>query len=295
MKAHVYRVNLLVVLIAAAIGPWGAAASAAVNVTLDLAVRYQTIRGWGAASGSPAWASQSLREAVVREAVHELGLTRLRLELPSGNRSDTTAWEQPNDDWDPLHINWPAFNTAAVDQRVTEMVLPFKKAVEANGAPFNLYVSPSFFNSGSSGAAPAWLQNNPGEYAEFALAALLYLRDTHGIAADYYCILNEAGNDNSFSAAVVAEMIKALGPRLEAAGLSTRIQFPESVNAQAAWNSYIQNVQGDDDVWRYIGCLSYHLYGTNDPYRSQIGSLGASLGLPTAQTEFMDLTRMALP
>jgi hypothetical protein len=231
-----------------------------------------------------------LREAVVREAVNELGLTRLRLELPSGNRSDTTAWEQANDDWDPLHINWPAFNTAAVDQRVTQMVLPFKKGVEANGEPFNLYVSPSLFNSGSSGAAPAWLLNNPGEYAEFALAVLLHLKNTHGIEADYYCILNEAGNDNPFNASVVAEMIKALGPRLQAASLSTRIQFPESVNAQTAWNNYIQNVPGDDDVWRYIGCLSYHLYGTNDPYRGHIGSLGASLDLPTAQTEFMDLT-----
>ncbi len=290
MKAHVCCGSLLAVFIAAAVGASGAAARAAVNITLDPAVRYQTIRGWGAASGSPPWASPLLREAVVREAVNELGLTRLRLELPSGNRSDTTAWEQANDDWDPLHINWPAFNTAALDQRVTQMVLPFKQAVEANGEPFNLYVSPSLFNSGSSGAAPAWLLNNPGEYAEFALAVLLYLKNTHGIEADYYCILNEAGNDNPFNAAVVAEMIKALGPRLQAEGLSTRIQFPESVNAQTAWNSYLQKVQGDDDVWRYIGCLSYHLYGTNDPYRSQIGSLGASLGLPTAQTEFMDLT-----
>jgi len=290
MKAHVRCGSLLPILIAAAVGAWGTAARAAVNITLDPAARYQTIRGWGAASGSPPWASPLLREAVVREAVNELGLTRLRLELPSGNRSDTTAWEQPNDDWDPLHINWPAFNTAAMDRRVTEMVLPFKKAVEANGEPFNLYVSPSFFNGGSSGAAPAWLLNNPGEYAEFALAVLLYLKNTHGIEADYYCILNEAGNDNSFNASVVAEMIKALGPRWQAAGLSTRIQFPESVNAQAAWNNYIQKIPGDDDVWRYIGCLSYHLYGTNDPYRSQIGRLGVSLGLPTAQTEFMDLT-----
>jgi len=290
MKAYIRQVNLLAVLIAAIVGPSGTAARATVNVTLDPAVQYQTIRGWGAASGSPSWASPLLREAVVHEAVNELGLTRLRLELPSGNRSDTKPWEQPNDDWDALHINWPGFNTADMNERVTEMVLPFKRAVEANGEPFNLYVSPSLFDGGSSGAAPTWLLNNPGEYAEFALAVLLYLKDTHGIEADYYCILNEAGNNNPFNASVVAEMIKALGPRLQAAGLSTTIQFPESVNAQTAWSSYIQNVQGDDDVWRYIGCLSYHLYGTNDPYRSQIGSLGASLGLPTAQTEFMDLT-----
>jgi len=269
---------------------YAATTLADVTVTLDPAVRYQTILGWGAASSSPPWVSQRLRDAVIREAVNELGLTRLRLELPSGNRSDTTAWEEQNDDWDPLHINWPAFNTADADKRIAETVIPFKQAVEANGEPFNLYVSPSLFDAGSSGAAPAWLLNNPGEYAEFALAYLLNLRDVHGIEADFYCILNEAGNNNPFNASVVAGMIKTLGPRLQAAGFPTRIQFPESISAQTAWDSYIQNVKADDEVWRHVGCLSYHLYGTNDPYRSYIRDLGLSLDLPTAQTEFMDLT-----
>jgi len=289
INPHIRYRNRLAVLVFVAAIAWGAAASADVNVTLDPAVQYQTILSWGAASWSPLWVSQSLREALIREAVNELGLTRLRLELPSGNRSDTTAWEQQNDDWDPMNINWPAFNTADVDEHITQIVLPFKQAVEANGDPFNIYVSPSLFDGGSSGAAPAWLLNNPGEYAEFALAFLLNLKNVHGIEADFYCILNEAGNNNPFNASVVAEMIKTLGPALEAAGLSTRIQFPESVNAQAAWNNYIQYVTGDDDVWPYVGCLSYHLYGTNDPYRSYIRDLGVSLDLPTAQTEYMNL------
>ena len=260
----------------------------AVEVTLNPAVRYQTILGWGAASSSPAWVSQSLREALIHEAVNELGLTRLRLELQSGNRSNTRPWEQENDDWDPTNINWPAFNTNDADERITEMVIPFKQAVEANGDPFNIYVSPSLFNGGSSGAAPVWLLNNPGEYAEFALAYLLNLK-AHGIEADFYCILNEAGNSNPFNASVVAQMIKTLGPQLEAAGLSTRIQFPESISAQVAWNNYIQNVTGDEDVWPYVECLSYHLYGTNDPFRSYIRDLGVSLDVPTAQTEYMNL------
>lgn len=265
-------------------------ASADVDVTLYPAIQHQTILGWGASSSSPPWASQLLRDAVIREAVNELGLTRLRLELPSGNRSDTAAWELQNDDWDPNHINWAAFNIAGADKRITEMVIPFKRAVEANGEPFNIYVSPSLFNGGSSGAAPEWLLNNPGEYAEFALAFLLNLKNTHGIDADFYCILNEAGNNNPFNASVVAQMIKTLAPKLQEAGLSTRIQFPESVNARTAWNNYIQNVIDDDEMWRYVGCLSYHLYGTNDPYRSYIRDLGMSMSLPTAQTEYMDLT-----
>jgi len=268
---------------------YGANALAEVSVTVDPAIQYQTILGWGAASASPPWTSQLQRNSLIEEAVNELGLTRLRLELPSGNRSDIKAWEWENDDWDPLNINWSAFNISAADKRITEMVVPFKQRVEANGEPFNIYVSPSLFDTGSSGAAPTWLLNNPGEYAEFALAYLLNLKDTHGIEADFYCILNEAGNHNPFDARVVAEMIKTLGPRLAAAGLSTRIQFPESINARVAWNNYIQNVMGDEEMWQYVGCLSYHLYGTNDPYRTYIRDLGISRGLPTAQTEFMNL------
>lgn len=287
MKSQIPQKNLYTVLTIAIIMLCVTAASA-VEVTLDSAVQYQTILGWGAASYSPPWVSQSLREALIREAVNELGLTRLRLELPSGNRSDTTPWEAQNDDWDPMNINWPGFNTADADERITEMVVPFKQAVEANGDPFNIYVSPSLFNGGSSGAAPGWLLNNPGEYAEFALAYLLNLK-AHGVDADLYCILNEAGNNNPFNASVVAQMIKTLGPQLGAAGLSTRIQFPESINARTAWNNYIQNVMDDNDVWPYVGCLSYHLYGTNDPFRSYIRDLGVSLGLPTAQTEYMNL------
>jgi O-glycosyl hydrolase len=288
MKSQIPQRNLFAVLTIATIMSFTAIASG-VEVTLDPDVQYQTILGWGAASWSPPWVSQSLREALIRDAVNELGLTRLRLELPSGNGTEARAWEWPNDDWDPLTINWSAFNTADADRRIAEMVVPFKQAVEANGDPFNIYVSPSLFNGGSSGAAPVWLLNNPGEYAEFALAYLLNLKNTFGIEADFYCILNEAGNNNPYNASVVAQMIKTLGPQLEATGFSTRIEFPESINAQTAWNNYIQNVMSDEDVWPYVGCLSYHLYGTNDPFRSYIRDLGVSLDVPTAQTEYMNL------
>jgi O-glycosyl hydrolase len=289
MKSQIPHRYCLIIYLLVTVVLYSASASADVEVTLYPAVQHQTILGWGAASWSPPWVKQSLREALIRDAVKELGLTRLRLELPSGNGADARAWEWLNDDWDPLTTNWSAFNTSAADGRIAEMIVPFKEAVEANGDPFNLYVSPSLFNGGSSGAAPVWLLNNPGEYAEFALSYLLNLKNTFGIEADFYCILNEAGNNNPFNASVVARMIKTLGPMLQAAGFSTQIEFPESISAQVAWNSYIQNVMGDEDVWPYIGCLSYHLYGTNDPYRSYIRDLGISLDLPTAQTEYMNL------
>jgi len=264
-------------------------AQGAVTVTIDPATRYQTILGWGAMP--PGWIEvpqASLREQFCREAVDEWGLTRLRLEPPSGNRSSERRWEWLNDNGDPEEVNWAALNTAALDKQVIEWVVPFKQRVEARGEPFNLYVSPSFFNSGSSGEVPAWLLHSPGEYAEFATTLLLRLKNTHGITADYYCILNEAGNNNPFTAAVVGEMIRTLGPKLEALGLETKIQFPECINANTSW-SYIQALQGDADIWPHIGLLSYHLYGGNSA-RPSIRDFALAKGLPTAQTEYMGLT-----
>ena len=268
-----------------------ASAWADVTITVDPNTQYQTIQGWGAiANGEDI--PQYLREQIVDTAVNDYGLTRLRLEPPGGNSLVSPRWEWLNDNADPDVINWSAFNTSVWDQKITAWVLPFKQRVDANGDPFNLYVSPSFFDGGSTGTAPAWLLNSPGEYAEFATSLLLYLKNTYGITADYYCILNEAGNNNTWSASVVGKMIKTLGPKLQALGLATKIQFPECVNADSTW-SYIQTLQNDADVWPYVGLISYHLYGSNT-HRPDVYSFAQSKGLPTAMTEYMSETTQHL-
>ena len=84
-------------------------------------------------------------------------------------------------------------------------------------------------------------------------------------------------------------MITVLGPKLQPLGLTTRIQFPEAVSANTSW-SFINALKNDPVIWPYIGLLSYHLYGTNDPYRANIRDFGLARGIPTGQTEYMSLT-----
>ncbi len=259
-----------------------------VTVTIKPDVRYQTVLGWGK---STPWlaAPQMLRDQVLDRAVNDLGLTRLRLEAPSGNRTTHRNWEWLNDNGDPDDINWEAFSTEALDTMVACWVVPFKQRVEANGDPFNIYVSPSFFNGGSSGIVPEWLLRSPGEYAEWATALLLRLRDKYGVIADYYCICNEAGNNNKFSPEVVGRMIRTLGPRLQQLGLPTTIEFPESINAHVAWR-YIEALRDDPEVWKHVGVLAYHWYGKdNQSAMPRIRDFALERGLPTAQTEFMRL------
>jgi len=275
---------LLLFLLVAGLFPFRAGGE---QVDVDTSSRYQTILGWGATAPG-IYAHPLLRDQVVEVAVNLLGLTRLRLEAPSGNRSNLRRWEWLNDDGDPFHFNWPAFETKGLDERVEFWVLPFKRAVEGRGEPFSIYVSPSFFDHGSSGEVPSWLLHSPGEYAEYAASILVHLKRRFGLDVDFYCICNEAGNDNKFSPEVLRRTIPVVGMFLERLGLRTKIQFPECVSANESWR-YIEALRGDPQMWRYVGLISYHLYGGNEA-RPKIRDFARGIGLPTAQTEFMGLT-----
>jgi hypothetical protein len=265
-----------------------AAAQQAVTVTVDPSAGYQTILGWGKTTP---WlpAEPMLRDQCVERAVNDLGINRLRFEGLCGNSTRRRSWEWLNDNGDPFRIDWQGFNTQALDARAAEWLVPWKQAVEARGEPFNVYVSPSFFRGGSSGDVPSWLLENPDEYAEWALALLLRLRDVHGITADYYSICNEAGNNNAFTPRVVGTMIKALMPRLRRHGFATRVQFPESINVGTAMR-YIDALRNDPEVWQWIGLIAYHWYGTKPEQLPPLRDFAWQRGLPTAQTEFMNLT-----
>jgi hypothetical protein len=260
----------------------------AANVTIDTNVKYQTIMGYGSASWYPERISSEYRDEIIREYVFDMGINRLRLEIPGGNKSNTRRWEWLNDDDDPYHFNWENFNTKDFDKHIEEVIVPYRDYLQSIGKKLDLYVSPSYFEGGSTGGALAWLINSPAEYAEHALSLLIHLKEKYNIEADFYCILNEAGNNNAFTAKVVADMIRELGPRMREAGLKTMIQFPESISASVAWN-YIQSTKNDPDIWQYIGLISYHLYGTNDPFRDSIRVFAEQKGIPTAQTEYMSL------
>lgn len=266
-----------------------AASLEAATVTLDPSVTYQTIRGW---SCNPSYlrGSAQQREQVIAEAVDNLGLTRMRWQQPNGNRSNMRRWELVNDNGDPDNADMSKLNTADADKFVQGYVLPFKRRVEANGDPFELWLSPSFFDGGSTGSVPAFLLHSPGEYAEYATSFIRYLRDKYGIETAHYAICNEAGNNNAFRPAVVAEMTKVLGARMAALGLPTKGQFSDGINARVTWN-YIQAAKDDPEVWKYVDVLSYHWYGgNNQEWMARIRDFATQKGMDTAQSEFMHLT-----
>jgi hypothetical protein len=269
--------------------------SAQDTVAINSAVQYQTIKGWGGTGGQNTQFEGTppyLINQIIDVSVNDLGLTGLRYECYQGSYSQSygmcRSWEWQNDNGSPDTTLWSAFDTTAVDNYMQNLFVPWKNAVIARGDPFTFYESPSWYVGGSTGDIPAFLRYSPAEYSEYLISNLLYLKNKYGLTADYVTICNEAGNGNVFTPQLVDTMIQTVGKRLAASGLPTTIQFPECVSAQTSW-TYIQSVLSDPTIWPYIKCLSYHLYGTNDPYRSEINSFAQSKGIPTAQTEYVGL------
>lgn len=252
-----------------------------VNVNIKQEIQYQTILGWGSPCGI-FWIPDNIIDEIIEELVNGLGLNRIRCEI------SRREWEDVfNDDGNLYNIKWNAFKTDRTDAFVKKIKIPFKKRVEAKGEHFSLYISPSFFDIGSFGSIPAYLFYSPYEYTEWAIAMLIYLRDKYGIVPDFYCICNEAGNNNLFTSFITAKIAKVLAEKLKEMNFKTKIQFPECVNADTSWN-WIKAVENDKELWNCVGLVSYHLYGNNSE-KEKIRDFAWKTGLPTGQTEFMGL------
>src|SRR4051812_21479008 len=137
-----------------------ARSSRAVDIQVDTATKYQTMAGWEAIlSGfevaeagnmySSAWVQQAPK--IMSYLVNEMGINRVRVELPSGfeNPGDYFAdfqagkldydgmkahfYEKINDNDDPNAANASGFHFGLADFRIENELLPIKNAVEANG------------------------------------------------------------------------------------------------------------------------------------------------------------------
>ena len=273
-----------------------ASTASAGSVTLNTNTQYQTIRGWTGVLGSdqPSFQTQQL----VKRGVNELGLTAARLDGPNnGVFPSGHSWVFRIDGTNPSRTNWASFDTmpgvqystnmsgaGGCDESMAQWVVPMKQLVEANGDPFTLVNNPSFYYGGSTCTMPNWMQYNYGEYAEYLVSYDEYLLHRYGVMPTYDTIINEAGNGNAMTPFLEAKVIKAIGPMLQAAGLSTKIQLAEGVGANVAV-TYAQDPAMDSNVWKYVGTISYHNYQGNSANKTSLYGTAVSHGVMTVQEE----------
>ncbi len=254
------------------------------DVVIDGYRTFQTIEGWGHGGGvlGGTQGAYSMLPPAVADPVNcqyldyladDLGLTGTRT-WEVGPRIDGTG----TDDGDCDVVDWNLFEADTIPAADANYLLHFQNRILAEGYQPSFYSSPGYPTHASD--LKPWVMNHPGERAQQIWASALYLKNTYGINISSGVIYNEP----SISYKILADDIKAVGPRLAAQGLTTLIQYAEAVAPQTDWG-YIIPVQNDPDMWPYVGRISYHNYGTADPYRSFLRDFGKAKGLTTAQTE----------
>ncbi|MGZ4962661.1 MAG: hypothetical protein ACXWC8_08920, partial [Limisphaerales bacterium] len=254
------------------------------DVVIEPAQKFQTIAGWGHGGGvlggtteAASMLSPSIADPVNYQyldyLVDELGLTGTRT-WEVGPRIDGTG----SDHGDCDLVDWNLFESDTLHPQDAGYLVYYQNHILAKGYQPSFYSSPGYPTHASD--LKPWVMNHPGERAQQIWASALFLRTNYGLNINYAVIYNEP----SIASTILADDIKALGPRFAANGLTTQPQYAECVAPQTDWN-YITPELNDADLWSQVGRISYHNYGTADPYRIYLRDFANAKGLTTAQTE----------
>lgn len=257
-------------------------AQAQVTITIDTTKTYQTIEGWG--HGGDLFSNlnltiggeigDSINVQTLDVLANDLGLTGSRM-WEVGARIDGTGMD--NGDCDS--IDWSKFQVNSYTMDMLRYAQYFTQLVEKQGYKTSFYSSPTYPTFAT--AFKPWVLNHPGERAQQIWSNSLWWKQ-HGIDINYDVIYNEPSGVTTQQ--VLTDDIKAVGPRLMKLGLVTKSQYAEGVDPSTDWN-YISPVQNDSELWKYVGRISYHNYGSADPYRAELLDVATRHGITTAQTE----------
>lgn len=239
-------------------------------------VGYQTIQGWEATDQaaqlySPAW--NNYKNSLLDQAVNDLGLNRVRLEIKSGVENPVdyfTQWrngqitetqynskqyEIVNDNADPNSPSPSGFKWAQLDSSINSIVIPMRQRLQARGE--SLWVNLNYVDFGSSTFEH---KNNPAEYAEFVLATYQHMQSTFGFVPDAWEVILEPDTSTAnWSTAQVAQAIKAAGDKLAANGFTPNFTAPSTTNAANA-PLFIDQIAQTTGALAYVGEFSYHRY-----------------------------------
>jgi glucosylceramidase len=297
--------------------------STSVDVQINGALRYQAFEGFGGtvtifedegiynrhdpSQPVKTTATESQRQGIAELLFQQLGVTRARVFLINH--------EPANDNSDLFSFNASAFDWAFVDSLANFVELSRPYGLKNWWASFAL----------DTGHQQAWLRRADSNCAldpamidedvEWILAAALHFRD-QGQELPYLTINNEPDlcpPGYKIEIADYVTILKRLGARMQAEGLSTKIVVSDGWIPQNAL-LYMQAALADPEARQYVGALAYHAYadGYDNPdvllnssaagqpphaaveIRQQISDLAAQYNLPVWMTEVCYCSRRDL-
>ena len=241
----------------------------AATVTVNENTVYQAIDGFGGYGGLT-YRVPPYNDAWVRLIVDSLGITMLRLMMPTG-------YEGVNDNADPsvfdtTKILW---NRGADGGTLTDM-LSYIEAVsdyaKSKNQPLKLIVT--------SWSPEAWMKSNNSinggtlngnmydEYAEWVVQFLKLVKSRCGTEIFGYCIQNEPELamwyiSCTMSASVYRDVSKVLGARIRQEGLNTKLYGSDCVGTTCITSGWAATLGGDSTCAGYYHAFSVHGYENN--------------------------------
>lgn len=272
-------------------------------ISVDSTVTHQTITGWEAhaESGESEIPSFPLyRDTLFDEAVNDLGINRLRVQAYSGMENEGDWWTErqagritaqewrchrfatANDNDDPAVIDASGFHFSQLDHTIESVVLPIKERIEQRGE--KLYINVNYNAFVLQCPNTPYHHDDPDEYAEFALAVFLHLKDKYGIVPDAWEMILEPDNTN-WRGRPIGEALVATAKVLRANGFEPDFIAPSNTNMAAAIRYFDEMVQVPG-VLDHLTEFSYHRYGgVSDANLEAIGERAVRHGINTAMLE----------
>jgi Big-like domain-containing protein len=267
------------------------------------AVTHQTMTGWEAVTQSGEVdcnpiAFQNYRNKLLDDAVNDLGLNRLRLQVRSGAENpvdwfskylakeiDYTTlrahwYEIQNDNSNPQSLNAAGFQWSFLDHTIDNVVTPMRQRVIARGE--RLFINLNYVDFGTS---PFEHSSNPAEYAELIVAIFQHIQSKYGWVPDAVEMILEPDITPNWRAATIGAALVATGDRLAAAGYHPAFIAPSNTNMSAAI-TYFDGLVQIPRVREYLTDFSYHRYaGVSQAAVKAIGDRASQFGVRTGMLE----------
>ncbi|MGQ9479469.1 MAG: glycoside hydrolase family 30 protein [Thermoproteota archaeon] len=263
-------------------------------ITIDGSIKYQSIEGFGGSGAYYESLIYSLKEPKRTEVLDllfsDLGISIYRLRV-------WTQIEFRNDDNDPNNFNWSAFRFSMDDKQAWNAM----KAKERGVTKFmaSVWSPPWWMKSNRKERGGGYLLPEMyEEFAEFLTAYVVGYRDKFGIEIEWISLQNEPDyvtegwETCEYTPEQLRDLIKVVGARFRAEGLSTKIITPETGNCINALK-YIPVIMSDPEAAQYIDILAHHLYDvkffipdSRITEMKRIAGYGATFNKSIWQTEY---------
>jgi hypothetical protein len=177
-------------------------------------------------------------------------------------------------------INWAGFDFTEMDHDVEMAVLPMRKLLAARGEKLLVNLCYVAFVKGRAN-----LHENPEEYAEFALATMLHLREKYGLEPDSWEVILEPDLAGRWSGRRIGKTVLATSRRFSENGINVGFVAPSTTSMTTA-SYYFDDMVKVDGVLPHLSELSYHRYsGVNRRALARLTERSVKYHVPLAMLE----------